>query len=115
VNCTVIAMKRLFSSSVAVVTALFILERCFMLAESFTEGVRVSPDTVTLKSGEYVWEPERAPDGPLLIVASITEQVAYVYRNGICIARSSVSTGRPGHSYSHRCVHDLGKRGASYL
>jgi len=33
----------------------------------------------------------------LLIVASITEQVAYVYRNGICIARSGVSTGRPGH------------------
>jgi lipoprotein-anchoring transpeptidase ErfK/SrfK len=32
-----------------------------------------------------------------LIVASITEQVAYVYRNGVCIARSSVSTGRPGH------------------
>jgi hypothetical protein len=32
-----------------------------------------------------------------LIVASITEQVAYVYRNGVCIARSSVSTGLPGH------------------
>jgi hypothetical protein len=90
-------MKRLFSSLVVIVTALFIPERCFIFAESFTEGVRVSPDTVTLKSGEYVWEPERAPEGPLLIVASITEQVAYVYRNGICIARSSVSTGRPGH------------------
>ena len=57
----------------------------------------MSPETVTLKSGEYVWEPERAPEGPLLIVASVTEQVAYVYRNGIRIARSSVSTGRPGH------------------
>jgi L,D-transpeptidase catalytic domain len=34
---------------------------------------------------------------PLLIVASINDQVAYVYRNGIRIARSSVSTGRPGH------------------
>jgi hypothetical protein len=31
-------------------------------------------------------------------VASVTEQVVYVYRNGIRIARSSVSTGRPGHS-----------------
>jgi hypothetical protein len=66
-------------------------------AETFTEGVRVSPETVTLKPGEYVWEPERAPEGPLLIVASITDQVAYVYRDGIRIARSSVSTGRPGH------------------
>ena len=68
-----------------------------MSAETFTEGVRVSPETVTLKPGQYVWEPERAPEGPFLIVASITEQVAYVYRNGIRIARSSVSTGRPGH------------------
>jgi hypothetical protein len=67
-------------------------------AEIFTEGVRVPPETGKLKTGEYVWEPERAPDGPLLIVASITEQVVYVYRNGVRIARSSVSTGRPGHS-----------------
>ena len=69
----------------------------------------MSPETVTLKPGEYVWEPERAPEGPLLIVASVTEQVAYVYRNGIRIARSSVSTGRPGHPNSDGCFHDPGK------
>src|SRR6266508_6141369 len=91
-------MKSLFPSSIAILTGLFVLAWSFMLAETFTEGVRVSPETLTLKPGQYVWEPERAPEGPLLIVASITEQVAYVYRNGICIARSSVSTGRPGHS-----------------
>jgi hypothetical protein len=82
---------------IAFATVLLVLERSALFAETFTEGVRVSPETVTLKPGEYVWEPERAPDGPLLIVASVTEQVAYVYRNGIRIARSSVSTGRPGH------------------
>jgi len=91
-------MKSLFFSAfLAFVTSLLIVGRFIVSAEVFTEGVRVSPETVTLKPGEYVWEPERAPDGPLLIVASITEQVAYVYRNGIRIARSSVSTGRPGH------------------
>ena len=90
-------MKSLFSLT-AIVATLVVLDQAFLSAETFTEGVRVSPDTVTLKPGEYVWEPERAPEGPLLIVASVTEQVAYVYRNGICIARSSVSTGRPGHS-----------------
>jgi hypothetical protein len=70
----------------AMIVALFVVERAFISAESFTEGVQVSPDTVTLKPGQYVWEPERAPEGPLLMMASITEQVAYVYRNGICIA-----------------------------
>jgi L,D-transpeptidase catalytic domain len=89
-------MRALFCSFVTVVTGV-VLGHSVFSAETFTEGVRVSPDTVTLKPGEYVWEPERAPEGPLLIVASITEQVAYVYRNGIRIARSSVSTGRPGH------------------
>src|SRR5437868_12859472 len=90
-------MKSSFSSVVAVATSLFILGRSIVSAEIFTEGVQVSPETVTLKPGQYVWEPERAPEGPLLIVASVTEQVAYIYRNGIRIARSSVSTGRPGH------------------
>jgi hypothetical protein len=82
---------------IVITGGLLVLERSFNFAETFTEGVRVSPETVTLKTGEFVWKPERAPDGPLLIVASITEQVAYVYRNGVRIARSSVRTGRPGH------------------
>src|SRR6266513_1072200 len=90
-------MKSSLFSFLILAAALLVLESSTLSAETFTEGVRVSPETVTLKTGEYVWEPERAPEGPLLIVASTTEQVAYVYRNGIRIARSSVSTGRPGH------------------
>src|SRR5437773_8665528 len=90
-------MKASFSLFIALVTNLLIFGHSIVSAEIFTEGVEVSPETVTLKSSQYVWEPERAPEGPLLIIASITEQVAYVYRNGICIARSSVSTGRPGY------------------
>jgi hypothetical protein len=90
-------MKSSFSSLRVLAAALLLTGLLTVSAEKFTEGVRVSPETGTLKPGEYVWEPERAPEGPLLIVASTTEQVAYVYRNGIRIARSSVSTGRPGH------------------
>src|SRR6266567_1076476 len=86
-----------FSSFLILAASLLILGPFIVSAETFTEGARVSPETVKLKPGQYVWEPERAPEGPLLIIASITEQVAYVYRNGIRIARSSVSTGRPGH------------------
>jgi hypothetical protein len=57
----------------------------------------VPATTQTLKAGDFVWEPERAPAGPVLIVVSKPEQTMFVYRNGIRIARSSVSTGRPGH------------------
>ena len=36
--------------------------------------------------------------GPVVIVVSLDEQLAYVYRNGIRVGVASVSTGRPGHS-----------------
>ncbi len=50
-----------------------------------------------LAPGQFEWHPERSPSGPLLIVVSIDDQVAYVYRNAVQIARSTVSTGAPGH------------------
>ncbi len=50
-----------------------------------------------LKPGQYEWHPERSPSGPLLVVVSVDDQMAYVYRNGIEIARSTVSTGKAGH------------------
>lgn len=68
-----------------------------VFAETFTEGKQVPPSSEKFKAGEFVWEPELAPDGPVLIVVSVPDQVAYVYRNGVRIARTSVSTGRPGH------------------
>jgi hypothetical protein len=49
-----------------------------------------------LAPGQYEWNPQRAPSGPVLVVVSIDNQMAYVYRNGTQIARSTVSTGRAG-------------------
>ena len=40
---------------------------------------------------------EAVTTGPVVMVVSITEQRAYVYRNGILIGATTVSTGRPGH------------------
>jgi hypothetical protein len=50
-----------------------------------------------LKPGEFVWHPEREPDGPVSIIVSIPDQLVHVYRNGVRIAVSTCSTGRPGH------------------
>lgn len=49
-----------------------------------------------LAPGTFEWNPQRSPSGPTLVVVSIDDQMAYVYRNGVQIARSTVSTGRPG-------------------
>lgn len=54
---------KLLLSFLATVAGLFAVTWSVMLAESFTEGVRVSPETLTLKPGHYVWEPERAHCG----------------------------------------------------
>jgi hypothetical protein len=50
-----------------------------------------------LKPGQFAWHPERSPNGPLAIVVSLPDQRVYVYRNGVRIAVSTCSTGKPGH------------------
>lgn len=55
-----------------------------------------TPSQSKLAPGQYEWQPQRSPKGPVLMVVSIDDQMAYVYRNGVQIARSTVSTGRPG-------------------
>ncbi len=54
-------------------------------------------ENAELKPGQFLWLPEIAPSGPLVIVVSIPEQQASVYRNGVRIALSTVSTGKKGH------------------
>ena len=50
-----------------------------------------------LKPGEYVWDPELSPKGPVAVLVSLPEQMAHVYRNGLKIGVTTVSTGRKGH------------------
>ncbi|MFO0992386.1 MAG: L,D-transpeptidase [Hyphomicrobiales bacterium] len=50
-----------------------------------------------LKPGQFTWHPERSPDGPVAIIVSLPDQLVHVYRNGIRIAVSTCSTGKPGH------------------
>jgi L,D-transpeptidase catalytic domain len=57
----------------------------------------VSKYAEQLKNGEFNWFPERSEAGPILVIVSIPDQLVHVYRNGIRIAASSCSTGKPGH------------------
>ena len=50
-----------------------------------------------LHPGEWVWGGDDRAMGPMAAVVSLTEQRAYVYRNGLLVAVSTVSTGKPGH------------------
>jgi hypothetical protein len=66
-------------------------------AAAAAEPAKPLIETASLKPGEFVWQPERAPVGAVEIVVSIPLQRAYVYRGGTLIGLTTVSTGRPGH------------------
>ena len=57
---------------------------------------RADAPPLQLLPGEYLWLPELSPRGPVLMLVSLPEQRAYVYRNGVRIGVATVSTGKPG-------------------
>ncbi|HEX5064869.1 MAG TPA: L,D-transpeptidase [Myxococcota bacterium] len=61
------------------------------------ESLPVGTDPASLKPGQFVWEGDAVPAGPLAVVVSLEEQRAFVYRNGIRIGVTTVSSGKPGH------------------
>src|SRR4051794_34073085 len=63
-----------------------------------TKGTPTGKASGTLKPGEYWWNPQLSPSGPLMVLVSVPQQTMHVYRNGILIGRSTVSTGSKGHS-----------------
>ena len=62
-----------------------------------TRAEEVILDIDNMLPGDFTWHPERSPQGAVAVVVSIPEQRAHVYRNGIRIAVSTCSTGKPGH------------------
>ena len=54
-------------------------------------------EAAALRPGEFVWRPELAAQGAVELVVSIPLQRAYVYRGGVLIGVTTVSTGRSGH------------------
>ncbi len=51
-----------------------------------------------LRPGQYLWAPAISPAGPVLAIISLPVQRCYVYRNGVLIGVSTVSSGKKGHA-----------------
>ena len=72
-------------------------------SEALAQGATVSSplelaeQASKLKPGQWVWAPQLSPDGPMLVYVDLTRQIATVYRNGVRIAVSTISSGRAGH------------------
>jgi hypothetical protein len=61
---------------------------------AFAESVKRARD---LKPGEWLWYPKRSESGPVAVIVSLSDQLAFVYRNGVRIGVTTVSTGRKGY------------------
>lgn len=54
------------------------------------------PELQVLEPGNYDWHPELSPSGDMLVVVSLPQQQLHVYRGGIRIGRSTISSGSAG-------------------
>jgi hypothetical protein len=66
-------------------------------AQGAKEPLPASTPIEALKPGEWLWYADAVPEGPMLLMVSITQQKAFLYRNGIRVGASTISTGRKGY------------------
>ena len=59
--------------------------------------LRLAKQAEQLKPGEWVWAPEIARSGPVLVYVDLGRQRATVYRNGVRIGVSTISSGKDGY------------------
>ena len=78
------------------------------------ESSRIADEEIGLRPGEYVWQPELASEGEIEIVVSLPLQRAYVYRGGVLIGITTVSTGRTGNETPVGTFNILQKRREHY-
>jgi len=62
-----------------------------------TKGTATGKPTGPLKPGEYWWNPKLSPSGPVVVLVSLPLQTMNVYRNGLLVGRTSISSGTKGH------------------
>jgi len=82
----------------AVPIVLILVTPLTVAAAGHTKGRAVQPLTSEFEPGDYIWHPEVSPAGPVVIIVSLPEQKMYVYRNGVRIGQSTVSTGMKSHA-----------------
>ena len=87
-----------FLKILALSVAVFTTVQAMQQPSFHTKGTPTGKPTGTVKPGEYWWKPQLSPSGPLMVLVSIPQQTMHVYRNGILIGRSTVSTGSKGHA-----------------
>jgi hypothetical protein len=77
-------------------TAFYVLIATQLVPSAYAaeESKITDADVGRLKPGGYIWEPSLAPDGRMSIVVNLYAQRASVYRDGVRIAATTISSGK---------------------
>lgn len=62
-----------------------------------SSAAELARDADNLKPGQWVWAPVVAPEGPVLVYIDLSRQLVTVYRNGVRIGVSTISSGKKNH------------------
>ena len=79
------------------IVALMLTPAVYAQGAKTSSPVELARKASRLAPGQWVWAPQIAPNGPLLVFVDLSTQLATVYRNGVRIGVSTVSSGKPGH------------------
>src|SRR4026207_557055 len=85
-------------STIALTIALLTSSLAMDRPSFHTQGTPTGKPTGPLKPGEYWWNPQLSPSGPVVVLVSVPQQTMHIYRNGILIGRSSISSGTKGNA-----------------
>src|SRR5436853_1556058 len=114
ITCPVTNHLTKFLKVLALSVALLATVQAVQQPSAHTKGTPTGKPTGPLKPGEYWWKPQLSPSGPLMVLVSTPQHTMHVYRNGILIGRSTVSTGSKGHATPGGVFTILEKKKAHY-
>src|SRR5690242_6302806 len=81
----------------ALAAAALLLSTAAQAQQVDLRGRPVFAAAAQLKTGEYVWAPDLASDGPMLVIVNLATQRLIAFRNGVPIGASTVSSGKTRH------------------
>lgn len=83
------------AGAVGVVAGLLIFAGTGPASERAGKSAETTSDH--LKPGQFVWQPELVPSGTVTMTIDLAHQRAYVYRDGVRIGATTISSGKPGY------------------
>ena len=84
------------SISIALAAALAALATPIAAQEVPLGGRTILQAASQLKNGEYVWAPQLGSSGSALLVVNLETQRAVLFRNGVPVAATTISSGKEG-------------------